>query len=139
VGDELLNIGYDASALAAIAKFAQFDAALQIEIAPVMVQVGDLVVQAMIANTWTAFSNPTGALADSISATPKNAMEIDIIVNVPYAWRMEAGFSGADSLGRVYNEQGKPYAMPALTDNQDAIIQIMSTGLANVFARMAGR
>jgi hypothetical protein len=29
--------------------------------------------------------------------------------------------------------------MPALTDNQDAITQIMSTGLAGLFAYMAGR
>lgn len=139
MADSLLSIGYDASALASIAKFAQFDAALQIEIAPVMVQVGDLIVQAMIDNTWTAFSTPTGALAGNISATPKSATEVDIVVDVPYAWRMEEGFVGADSLGRVYNEQGKPYAMPALTDHQDAITQIMSTGLANLFAHMAGR
>ncbi len=33
---------------------------------------------------------------------------------VPYARRQEFGFSGADSLGRVFNDPGRPYLRPAL-------------------------
>ena len=37
---------------------------------------------------------------------------------VPYAARIEFGFVGADSLGRVYNQAAQPYLRPALQAKQ---------------------
>lgn len=137
--DALVSAGFDQSAFGAIARMAGFNAVLQGEMPPIMSRIGDLIVYAMVINTWASFANPTGALAGTISSSPNGPMEVDITVGVPYAWRMEEGFHGTDSLGRIYNQEGIPYAVPALTDNEDKIAQVMSEGMANVFAAMAGR
>ena len=40
--------------------------------------------------------------------------------NLVYAPRVEYGFSGKDSLGRVYNQPPKPYLRPAFDSEKDA-------------------
>ena len=42
--------------------------------------------------------------------------------NVEYARRIELGFVGADSLGRVYNQSPQPYLRPALEKNRSKIL-----------------
>ena len=41
--------------------------------------------------------------------------------NVEYARRVELGFVGADSLGRVYNQAPNPYLRKALEENRKTI------------------
>jgi hypothetical protein len=139
VADPLLTVAYDEAAFSSVMRFYQFDALLQLEMGPAMRQIGGLIVESMIANTWIAFANPTGNLASHISAVYPSVLEAYIVVDVPYAWRMEAGFNGIDSLGRLYNEPGKPYAVPAITDYQEAILQDLSDGVARTIARMGGK
>lgn len=40
---------------------------------------------------------------------------------IPYAARIEFGFTGADRLGRVYNQAAQPYMRPALQKVQSQI------------------
>lgn len=138
-GEGLINVGYDASSFATIARFAQFQHYLETEISAVQPQIGTLLVQAAQDNTWTAFQNPLGNLAGNITYQIVDSMTGELIVNVPYAWRLEMGFEGADSLGRVYHNAPEPYAMPALTANEDRIAAMMGTGAANAFAALEGR
>jgi len=51
---------------------------------------------------------------------------------------MEAGFHGADSLGRIYDEEGKPYAQPALDDTADQIAAVMNLAVASAVAQLQG-
>lgn len=44
--------------------------------------------------------------------------------NKKYARRIELGFVGADSLGRVYNQKPQPYLRPALHKNEKAILEL---------------
>ncbi len=135
----LINVGYDASSFATIARFAQFQHYLETEMSAVLPQIGGLLVQTTQDNTWTAFQNPTGNLAGNITYQLTGPMSLEVVVNVPYAWRLEAGFDGADSLGRIYNNPAEPYAGPALTASEDQIVTMMGTGAANAFAALEGR
>lgn len=40
----------------------------------------------------------------------------------PYAWRIERGFHGFDSLGRFYNQAPRPYLFPAYQMHQPGIV-----------------
>lgn len=135
----LLNIGYDAQSLATIANFSHADIFLQQEIAAALEEIGPMVVTAEQANTWAVFAHPTGNLADSIGYALNGPMEVIITVGVPYGWRAEEGFHGADSLGRVYDQEGKPYAQPALDANADQIVMMLSNAVAEAFALAGGQ
>ena len=51
--------------------------------------------------------------------------------SVIYARRVELGFHGADSLGRVYDQDGRPYWGPAVNSSHDDILAIFLTQLAD--------
>lgn len=44
--------------------------------------------------------------------------QVEAGTNLVYGPRVEHGFSGADSLGRVYNQPAKPYLRPAFDEGQ---------------------
>jgi len=138
MADGLINVAFDAASLGIIDHLGQFGTFLEPEIASAMTKIGDLLVAAAEANTWTAFQNPTGHLASQIAAQLQGPLEVIITVDVPYAWRLEEGFHGADSLGRVYDEVAEPYAMPALMANEDEIMVIVGLATAEAFASMGG-
>lgn len=41
-----------------------------------------------------------------------------------YGRRIELGFHGADSLGRIYNQPGYPYVQPGISDAQPVLVGI---------------
>lgn len=55
-----------------------------------------------------------------------SSVTIGIGTDVEYARRIEFGFVGADSLGRVYNQAAQPYLRPALDENESAILKEIS-------------
>ena len=132
----LLTVAFDSDSLGALSRVHNFGAYLNPEMTLALEQAGDLLTQAMIANTWQNFANPTGALADSIQWAMNSPLELIIQVGVPYAWRMEEGFVGTDSIGRTFNQTGKPYALPALQDNEDQIAIMMNLAAANALAEV---
>lgn len=134
MADGLISVAFDVASLGIIEHMGQFGALLEPQMAAAMTKAGDVLVAATEANTWTAFANPTGKLASAISAQLAGPMEVIVSVDVPYAWRMEEGFHGADSLGRVYDEAGKPYARPALEQTTDEILVIVGLATAETFA-----
>lgn len=46
--------------------------------------------------------------------------EVKVGTNVEYARRIELGFAGADSLGRIYDQPARPYLRPALESQRGA-------------------
>lgn len=140
MADALLTIAFDPASMATIARMFEFEAILAEEMAISTQEAGALVEAAAVANTWTAFQNPTGALAASISVVPVTPFEVGIAVGVPYGFRREYGFSGmTDSLGRFYPyDPAEPYAGPALTENEENIMVLFEEAVARSWARIGG-
>lgn len=49
------------------------------------------------------------------TSTQGDAVSAEVGTNMPQAWRLEAGFTGADSLGRVYEDPPRPHFGPAFS------------------------
>ena len=141
MADPLLTIGYDTSSLAAIAHFSNFQGYLEPPMQAAMAQIGNLLVPAVQAQTWIAFKNPLGGLADTVTAQLNGPMEVVINVGAPQAMRLEYGFGPGgsemtDSLGRVYHQEEEPYAQPALVASEDQIAPFMDDALTAAFIAM---
>lgn len=66
----------------------------------------------------------TGTLRKSIRyevVRQGNALVLRYGSNEDYARRLELGFAGADSIGRVYAQAARPYLRPALKREKNAI------------------
>lgn len=115
-----------------------FEALLTPEMAIAMQKSGDMIVVSAKENTWVVFQNPTGELADSIVPLLVSPYELQIEVGVPYAARLEYGFTGADSLGRVYNEAPESYLQPAIVANEQGILELFDTAVIDAFGMIGG-
>jgi hypothetical protein len=130
----MLTVAWDPSSLGWISHLPSFQPVLAQYISQELLEVGDMLQSAMDAKTWEVFTNPTGQLAESIRPFLESPLTLIIDVEVPYAWRMEMGFFGKDSLGRLYAEEGKPYAEPSLQDNETMILQMLNLAAAEAVA-----
>lgn len=126
----------DTNSLAELVRMQGFAALLNPEITAALAESGKLLVQAAQDNTWTAFQNPTGELADSITFYVDSPEEVSVNVGVPYGHRREMGFSGADALGRVYNDPAEPYLIPALDANEGTIADLMAAATNSALGRV---
>lgn len=66
----------------------------------------------------------TGTLRRSIQVMEHGPQEVFIGSQVPYAARIEFGFAGRDSLGRVYSQAAQPYLRPALEATRGAMRRV---------------
>lgn len=62
----------------------------------------------------------TGTLRRSIRAEVQSGAVV-VGSDTPYAARLEFGFEGADSRGRVYHQAPRPYLRPAIMENAEAV------------------
>lgn len=58
-----------------------------------------------------------------------NEAKVEMGTNIVYGPRLEFGFVGKDSLGRVYNQPAYPYLRPAFDEKQDACVRAVSDAL----------
>lgn len=83
----------------------------------------------------------SGANRDSISTevtTDEPEKQVrSIAPHMPYSARLEFGFIGADSLGRVYNQAAQPYMRPAFDENKEAARDAIKDAVLNA-AQEAG-
>lgn len=138
MADPLVSVAFDPKTLMIAENFLHFASFLDVEMAVAMQEIATLLQNTAIDNTWSAFKNPTGELASNVVGVVVGPYEADLQVNAPQAWRLEAGFVGADSLGRVYNNAPEPYAMPAVVSNEDAIIQLTEEAMFSAFDKAGG-
>ena len=47
---------------------------------------------------------------------------VKVGTNVPYAARLEYGFTGEDALGRNFNQPAQPYLRPAVSSQRKAVV-----------------
>lgn len=115
-----------------------FGALLDPEIQQAFQEAGTLLVEAARANTWAAFMNPTGVLAESIYFYVSGPEEIQVVVGVPYGHRREYSFKGPDSLGRMFpNDPAEPYLIPAVEQNEDRVAEIFAAATNRALGRVA--
>lgn len=62
------------------------------------------------------------SITHSVESDPLGDIVGRVGTNVPYARRLELGFSGTDSLGRNINQGARPYLVPALKENLPRLI-----------------
>ena len=97
------KMGFDPGSLEAITRMAGFGALLTPEITGALTEAGKLTVRTADQLSWSLFQNPTGAFADSLYFWVVSPEEVAIAAGVPYAQRLEYGFSNmTDALGRYY-------------------------------------
>jgi hypothetical protein len=136
----MFTMSFDPSSLATIAQMSGWSAFLTDSLSIYMVKIGDLLVEEAQENTWKAFADPTGDLADSIQSFLVPPWEVEIGVGVPYGRRREYGFSGmTDSLGRYYaNDPAKPYLRPALEASQGKIAEMLDAAVLETWNKIGG-
>lgn len=61
-----------------------------------------------------------------------SATQVAVGTNLAYARRIEYGFSGADALGRVYNQAAQPYLRPAMDSERGAAIREVGAALQDL-------
>lgn len=71
-----------------------------------------------------------GTYRNSIHTTPAVVSDTEVCVDIgsvqPYACRLEWGFGGSDSLGRVYSQAPRPHWRPAFELNIEKTHQIIA-------------
>lgn len=75
----------------------------------------------------------SGRLRDSIHTESRvdeaEKQERAVLPDTPYAWRIEAGFVGPDSLGRVYHQAAQPYMRTAYDIKRGEVIEAIKDGI----------
>lgn len=72
----------------------------------------------------------TGTLRRSIEVKELGPGEVRVGSELPYAARIEFGFSGRDSLGRVYSQGARPYLRPSLDENRQRLRQAIADAVS---------
>jgi HK97 gp10 family phage protein len=76
----------------------------------------------------------SGQLRRSIgvsTSTPGGKAEARVGSNLEYARRIEFGFTGADRLGRIFDQPGKPFLRPAAKAKRKQVINEISRAIAD--------
>src|SRR5258708_21450022 len=60
--------------------------------------------------------NSPGGLAESFQQVQGSGMEVEVGTDKPYGRRLNEGFDGADSLGRIYHNQPTWFFSDAVTE-----------------------
>ncbi len=75
----------------------------------------------------------TGALKNSFQTRYEHEKHVHVgyvgPVNIPYAKRLEFGFKGEDALGRVYDQEPRPYMTPTAFEEEENIGVILKGGV----------
>lgn len=116
----VLDISFTPESLSEIARFAGIPMLISQEVQQAMERGSDILIQSAQGNMH--WKNPTGALESSIRRMSESPYEIIVGSDLPYAARREYGFHGADSLGRVYNDEGAFFLTQAMNDNEQQIL-----------------
>jgi hypothetical protein len=74
-------------------------------------------------------------VTETVAASPLGVYAVKVGPTMVYARRIELGFKGADSLGRVYNQAPSPYVKPAYDRTMPRIRPLVIAEIANAIRR----
>ncbi len=132
----MIDLSIDRASLSAIKKLEKVEIFLATELSSGIQKLGSSVQQSAVSNTWSAFMNPTGELANSLLLTSNGPLSLSLGSDLPYERRLELGFSGTDSMGRTYDEKAEPYLSPAVDSNIDTAEKDMENSVLAAFLKM---
>jgi hypothetical protein len=133
------SMQFDPEALKSIAAFAGFAALLSPEIQQAEQQLGQLIITKTHDNGLARFAqNSPGGLAESFSMSGVSPMEVEVGTDKPYGHRLDEGFDGADSLGRVYHNPPTWFFTDAVHEVEDSGegMGLLQAGVERAFMRM---
>jgi hypothetical protein len=114
-------------------KLAEIEAAMPGTIQTGLLAGGEVVATAAKDNLMAHGNWVTGTLGRSIQTVPLasgvGGTTVEVGTNVIYSRRIELGFTGADSLGRVYDQAPSPYLRPALDENRPRILEAIANAI----------
>jgi len=120
----MFNISFDAQSLAEIAQFYGFKTLLSSGVQAALKQGGTTLVEAIRADMhWQNGTGGEGPLGQSIVQIFDSPYELQVGSGLPYARRRNSGFDGADSLGRVYHDEGAFFMEHGMDASRDQILQ----------------
>ena len=130
------SMSWDPASLNQITQLVGFQGINSPEMQQAMGESGTLLQQAVQnAMNW---QNPTGALEGSIEPVQDSPYEIQVGSDLPYARRRDWGFDGADSLGRVYHDEGAFYMERGMDAATPDIQEKLNVAMMNYIGRIGG-
>lgn len=96
--------------------------------------------QIVIASAKGRVAVDTGNLRDHIeeqsSYIQNGTAKVDVgVKKVPYAARIEFGYTGPDKLGRRFHQQPRPYLRNSLDENKERVVRAIETRIKYVLSR----
>lgn len=137
----MFSMSFDPQSLKEIAQFAGFPVLLSEEVQQAEQELGDLIIQKTHDNAMSRFAtNTPGGLADSFFNLEQSPYELEVGSDKPYAHRLDAGFDGADSLGRVYHNDPTLFFSDAITEVETSGegMEILQAAVYKALDRMGG-
>lgn len=132
------SASFDPASLAEIAQFAGIGVLLDGNVQSALSSGAGQVRDQAVANTQTAFRNPSGQLASTIAVDDSSPFEKRVVVGSPYGHRREKSFKGPDSLGRMFpNDPAEPYLEPALVQMEQAVMADVEQAVLAALGREA--
>lgn len=111
----MIDISFAPSPLVVAGKLAEFEAVLVGFLVESGQEAGQIVINGAKANMH--FKHSTGEFEDSLYVVQSGPFSTSIQSDLPYGNRLEWGFYGPDSLGRVYHQEGLHFMMITLTES----------------------
>lgn len=131
----MFNISFDAQSLAELAQFYGMQTLLSHSVQEALKQGGTTLVEAIRADMhWQNGTGGEGPLGQSIVQIFDSPYELQIGSDHPAARRRNWGFDGADSLGRVYHDQGAFFMEHGMDAARDQILQDVYNAAEQAFS-----
>jgi hypothetical protein len=137
----MFSMAFDEASMRQIAQFAGFPVLLSEEVQLAEHKLADLIISKTHDNGLARFAqNSPGGLAESFYQVQGSGMEVEVGSDKPYAHRLNDGFDGADSLGRVYHNQPTWFFSDAVTEVETSGegMGILQEGVYAALGRMGG-
>jgi hypothetical protein len=117
----MLSMSFDSASLKRIQSLEGFEQFLEPKMTDAMNFIVAMVQSDAQAYMYGSFKNAQGPLEDAVQTSVPNMYTGIISNDMPYAWRREEGFDGADSLGRNYHDSGIHYFANTLKQDKPII------------------
>lgn len=120
-----ITMAFDPASMAKLERMLHFE--FGTTYTPVMNDSLELLQNYMIDFMFANFKAPTGQLEGAFIQTITPGLDEitgELANPEAYAWRANSGFHGADSLGRVYDQNGIEYAENSLAAQTQAIFDL---------------
>jgi HK97 gp10 family phage protein len=120
------------------AKFKQIDSELQMAVLEGLKAGGQIVVTTAKGRVSVKTGNLQSKIMEQSSFIQNSEARVTVgVKNVPYAARIEYGYTGPDSLGRTFHQKARPYLRNSLDEKDKEILAAVESKVRDVLRRYA--